>query len=94
MRVLKVSRLTVCEVLRSGSSEVPNLPRGEIRTLQSAEPGVTRNLQGKPGAIVGGVANQRNDSELSGFGVNLLLPPRWHRSGAKCVGRTLLLPSS
>jgi ParB family transcriptional regulator, chromosome partitioning protein len=63
--------------------------RGEIRTLPSADPGVTCKLQRQPGASVGGVAGQRGDSELSG--ADLLLPAPWHRSSPEGGGGTLPL---
>ena len=47
-RVLGVSRLAVRRVLRSNSSQVPELHRPEkSRTLPATDPGAVRHLQGE-----------------------------------------------
>jgi ParB/RepB/Spo0J family partition protein len=62
---------------------------GEVRALPATDPGVTRQLQGQPGARAGGVIRARSESVL--FGADGLLPAPWNRPGASGAGGSLPL---
>ena len=91
-RVLKLSRLTVREVLRSNSSQVPALSRPE-----KAEPyrqqilELLSQLQGESGAGPGRAGRPGSDVLLSG--VDRLLPPAWNRASADGGGGPVPLRS-